>query len=222
MIFDFFFKKNKSDRDSKEPIRKPKFSEIKKRSRILIIDDGDFEYLPLFKNDEYSIDKWTKNEDIDQGKLDSHYYDVILLDINGVATDRTSKHGFGLLEYIKEKNPAQIVIIYSANSFDMNDHNYVKLADSFLNKSSDYYDFKKIIDENLEKYMDLHYYVNVLKKVAQKEGINCSGIDQDVISAIQDKKSQNLRQKLETLNITFETVEKIISIAETGSKMFGG
>ncbi len=218
-----FFKKNKSDSDSNKAIEKPKFSEIKKRSKILIIDDGNFEYLPLFKKDGYSIDKWTKNEDIDQGKLDSIYYDIILLDINGVATDRTKKHGFGLLEYIKEKNPAQIVIIYSASLFGMSDYNnYVKLANACLDKSADYFDFKKAIDEHLESYTDLTYYINIFKSITQKEGINFSSIEQDVISAIKDKRSQVLRQKLETLNISFEIVEKFVSIADTGIKMIGG
>lgn len=222
MMFDFFFKKSKSDRDSKEPIGKPKFSEIKKRSRILIIDDGDFEYKSLFERDGYSIDKWTKNEDIDQDKLDSHYYDIILLDINGVATDRTTEHGFGLLEYIKEKNPAQIVIIYSASLFGISAYNYAKLADDCLDKSSDYYNFKKIIDKHLENCIDLQYYVNVLKSITQKEGIDFNSIEKEFRSAIENKKEQMLRQKLETMNISFEIVEKIFSIVEKGSNIIGG
>ena len=38
--------------------------EIKKRSRILVIDDNEFFYLELFRNDEYSIDKWDDVEDL--------------------------------------------------------------------------------------------------------------------------------------------------------------
>lgn len=217
-----FLKKNKMDSNSNESIKKQNFSEIKKISKILIIDDGDFEYKSLFERDGYSIDKWTKNEDIVQDKLDSNYYDIILLDINGVATDRSKKHGFGLLKNIKEKNPTQIVIIYSASLFGISDYNYAKLADDCLDKSSDYYDFKKKIDKHLESCADSQYYVNILKNITQKEGIDFGSIEKELISAIKEKKKQKLRQKLETMNISFEIVEKIFSIVEKGSNIIGG
>src|SRR5258706_2594560 len=85
--------------------------ESRKRARILVIDDQKFAYLELFKRDGYNIDKW---EDVtDLQKLESGYYDVILLDIQGVARDISSDQRLGLLKHLHKVSPAQIVIAYS-------------------------------------------------------------------------------------------------------------
>jgi hypothetical protein len=34
------------------------FSEIKKRARMLVIDDSDFPYQTLFERDGYTLEKW--------------------------------------------------------------------------------------------------------------------------------------------------------------------
>jgi len=50
--------------------------EIRKRARIVVIDDTDFLYLQLFKRDGYTVDKW--DDVMELQKLESGYYDIIL------------------------------------------------------------------------------------------------------------------------------------------------
>jgi hypothetical protein len=56
--------------------------EIVKRARLLVVDDGDFPYLKLFRRDGYTFDKWSTLRDLPA--LEGGKYDVILLDLHGV------------------------------------------------------------------------------------------------------------------------------------------
>lgn len=214
MIFDIFKK-----REAK-PIQKASFDEIKKRSRILIIDDNEFEYKLLFEKDGYLIDKWTTNEDIDQNKIDSIYYDIILLDVNGVATDRSEKHGLGLLEYIKKKNPAQIVILYSSERFNFDEQKYIKLADDSLSKSADYYDFKKQVDFFLENHTQIAFYLGVVRNIVSNTK-DITTVEEAIEDAIRTGEKDTLRAKLEDINLAGDLIEKIIVVVTVASKFIG-
>jgi len=64
-------------------------SEIKKRARLLVIDDSDFPYQSLFERDGYTIEKWPDVTDLP--KLESGFYDVVLLDPSLAATSALRK-----------------------------------------------------------------------------------------------------------------------------------
>ena len=57
--------------------------ELRRRIRIVVIDDEDSFPVSLFQSEGYAIDKWDKV--IDYGKIESGFYDIIVLDIKGVA-----------------------------------------------------------------------------------------------------------------------------------------
>jgi CheY-like chemotaxis protein len=106
-MFDFFNKKTNWP--------SMKFEEMKKRARILVIDDKPFAYSKLFKNDGYNIEKWDDIKDLP--KLETGYYDVILLDIQGVGTKQSVDQGFGILRHLRRENPSQIIVAYSSRFF---------------------------------------------------------------------------------------------------------
>ena len=62
---------------------KPSHEDIVRRSRVLVIDDGDFPYLRLFKRDNYNIDQWLEVTEL--AALETGEFDVILLDLMGVV-----------------------------------------------------------------------------------------------------------------------------------------
>ena len=70
------------------------YDEMKKRSRLLVIDDGPFPYASLFHRDGYTIERW--DVDTDMPKLESGYYDLILLDIQGVGKEYSTQQGLGI------------------------------------------------------------------------------------------------------------------------------
>lgn len=138
--------------------------EIKKRARILVIDDNDFYYLPLFKKDGYTVDKWN---DIDElPKLESGYYDIILLDIQGIGKEHSVEQGLGILKHLHQTCPTQIVIAYSNADFSLKYQEFFRMADAVLAKASDYVEFKRTVDKLLTERFSLGFYVNRIVRMA--------------------------------------------------------
>lgn len=132
--------------------------EIRRRARILVIDDLPFEYLGLFRRDGYTLEHWNDVERLNQ--LESGEFDIIILDISGVGKAISADEGLGVLRHIKKTNPTQIVIACSAQSFSLKYKEFFDLADAALEKSTDYVDFKNKIDDLLLRRFSLGFYLD--------------------------------------------------------------
>lgn len=112
-MFGWFSKKTET------PIVLPEIplEEIRKRARLLVIDDQGFNYKPLFEKDGYMLTEWRDVEDLT--KLEDNSFDVILLDVNGVGKLISNEQGLGVLQHIRETSPTQLVIAFSNAKFDL-------------------------------------------------------------------------------------------------------
>jgi len=140
------------------------FDELKKRTRILIIDDEDLEYIPLFESDGYAIDKWDDIKTEKLTELEKGLYDIILLDIQGVGKDVSQDQGFGILRHLKHSNHTQIIIAYSNADYNLKYQDFFRLADDTIGKTSDYFEFKEIVDKNIRKRFSYDYYYSLIEK----------------------------------------------------------
>jgi CheY-like chemotaxis protein len=187
------------------------FDELKKRTRILIIDDENFEYISLFKGDGYAIDKWDdiKKEKITE--LERELYDIILLDIKGVGKDFSQDQGFGLLKHLKQTNPAQIIIAYSNSDYNLKYQDFFKLANDTIEKTSDYYKFKEIVDKNIRVRFSYEYYYSLIEKELDKQ-IDGRKIKQYLDKSLKAKDVNILSRYLKNTNISTEKISIIIQI----------
>jgi len=163
-----FWKKRASKKDLE--LRLP-FDEIRKRARILVIDD-DVKAFPyeLLRKEGYNVQYWPKIEklkDFVPGE-----YDVIILDIVGVAQALSEKDGLGVLEYLKKSNPAQLVIAYSGKKYDLSQGKFWRLADDFLGKPSDLITCKEKIDSLLKTHFTPQRYWLEVEKILKDTGIS--------------------------------------------------
>jgi len=138
------------------------FSSLKQRTRILVIDDGPFAYKEIFAQNNYAIDKWENIKDI--SLLENGYYDIILLDVQGVGLEYSKDQGLGILKHIKEVSPAQIVIAYSNSDYGLKFQEFFDLADGVLSKSEDYIVFKRKVDDLIKLRFSEDYGLDVLRK----------------------------------------------------------
>lgn len=137
------------------------FSEVKKRTRIVVIDDDPNSFpIEILKKEGYAIDYW---EDVKElSKLEEGAYDIIFLDIDGVGIEYSDEEGLGILEYLKNKNPSQIVVAFSCHSFDLSKNKFWKLADDSLCKPVQAAKCKEIIDSLIKnKHNPVHYWSSV-------------------------------------------------------------
>lgn len=189
----------------------PSFEEIKKRAKILVIDDSDFVYAPLFTRDGYTIEKWDDVENLE--KLENNYFDLILLDIQGVGQSESEEEGFGILKHIRAKSPAQIVIAFSNADWSLKYQDFFDLADRKLAKSQDYVEFKRIVDDLLIQRFNYKFYIEKIEKIQ-----NLSHTERTRIT--QAAQNSMLSGKIETTSIAVKDISKedaqlVLAIVQT-------
>lgn len=117
----------------------------RKRAQVLIIDDQEWPLSRQLENDHFHVTRWFDIEDTDS--LTNGSFALVLLDINGVGLEHSpARQGIGILDFIKDTNPAQPVIVYSANPQAVNDTMTLARADAVMDKGSEYLEFRKEID----------------------------------------------------------------------------
>lgn len=197
------------------------FEELKKRTRIVVVDDEEGFPIELFQNEGYSIDKW--NNVKDYGKLESGFFDIIILDIKGVAKHISSEDGLGVLESIKKRNPAQIIIAFSQHSYDLSKSRFWELADEKIAKPSDFLKIKNIIDNLINTKFKPARYIETLHKTLQNNNVSpkeIRNIEKEIVHAIKDKKEPELSKYLAYKENHVELMGKIITLSNTILKFF--
>lgn len=194
------------------------WEEIKKRARILVIDDGEFYYKQLFEKDGYTIEKWDDVDDLP--KLEAGHFDIILLDIQGVGRRQSTEEGLGILKHIHRTCPAQIVIAYSNADWSLKYKEFFDMADAALPKAADYVDFKRKLDELLKKRFSMGFYVDRALKVAspyigdeeKTRQMIANAIDKKDLSKLESHLSFEIDKK-DIVQIILQIVQVAIGVA---------
>lgn len=197
------------------------FEELKKRARIVVIDDENSFPIALFKGEGYAIDKWSKVTDYN--KLQSGYYDIIVLDIKGVALHISEEDGLGVLQGIKNHNPAQIIIAYSQHSFDLSKAKFWELADETIAKPSDFLKMKNTIDNLILTQFRPDRYINMMHDILRKQQYSereMKKIDSSLVKIVKSKAVPNWNEIFESANNTPELFVKLRTIATTILKLY--
>ena len=133
-------------------VRAPPFDELRRRTRILVIDDDESSFpFKQLKDEGYAIDHWPKVQSLTQ--LEQGTYDIVVLDIHGVGQEYSADDGLGILEHIKERNPSQLVVAFSGHTFDLAKNRFFRLADDVLGKPVDATKCKRVIDDLIASKM---------------------------------------------------------------------
>lgn len=197
------------------------FSELKKRTRIVVIDDEESFPISLFQDEGYSIDKWQTVKDFN--KLENGFYDIIVLDIKGVAKHISEDDGLGVLENLKRRNPAQIIISYSQHSYDLSKIKFFQLADENIAKPSDYLKIKSIIDNLIDSQFKPGRYISALHQILESNNIpkrDIRIIDRAIYKSIENRSKPDWKQIISFSKNKNELANQVISISNTILKFF--
>jgi len=196
------------------------FEEMKKRTRILVIDDKKFPYQSKFQNDGYSIDKWNHAKSLTQ--LETNYYDIILLDQHGIGKGEITD-GMTLIKYIKKVNPAQIIIAYSQSKFSLSDAAFFKAADGCLDKNEDYCVFKEKVDDLIRKRFSPEHYTHIIKSVLQENGEPFSESEiHEVYRRLKKQKFASAEHYISKMKLPVDILKICISIISIARKVYTG
>ena len=145
------------------PIPAPDLEAVRKNSRILVIDDQAFPAMKSFTKDRYHFERWPAIKNLTQ--LTEGHWDLILLDIQGVGvTESPALQGLGILKAIKTANPAQAVIVYSAQPQMLSSNEYLALADAVFDKGRSYVEYKTKVDELLMRQASPGYFIAIMNR----------------------------------------------------------
>lgn len=195
----------------------PSRDEILRRSRVLVIDDTGFTYKSLFKRDGYQVDSW--RDVIDLPKLESGYYDVILLDIHGVGAKQSADQGLGILRHLKATAPTQLVIAYSDADWSLKYKPFFDEADAVLPKAADYVDFKRTVDELLAKRNSLEFYVDRAVRLLPTTSEELPKIRAAAERAILRRDSSQLVSVLNREQVDDHSLSMVLKVVDVGISM---
>lgn len=187
--------------------------QIVRRARLLVIDDTEFLYLELFQRDGYAIEKWSDVTDL--ARLERGEFDVILLDIHGVGTALSSDQGLGVLRHLKTVRPAQIVIAYSNATWTVGQQEFFDHADARLNKTGDYVDFKRTVDDLLRKHFSLGFHVDRIIRTLGPVPGDSQEVRALVTSAILTQRTSQVEKAAGRWEIDPERLNLILQLTQT-------
>jgi hypothetical protein len=146
--------------------------------------------------------------------LEFGMFDLIILDISGAAYNLSypsdkplweiTKDGFGVLQHLKLYNPAQLIIAFWGQTYDLSRSDFLKFADDYIPKPMDLLIWKEKIDTLLKSKFIPQRYWGEIERIFKSEGVSdkdLKGIEQKLISSLLSGKS-----------FPWETIESNISV----------
>lgn len=185
-------------------------TEIRKRARLLVIDDAEFAYQSLFERDGYTIEKWP--DVIDLPKLEAGFYDLILLDLQGVGREQSTEQGLGILRHLRRTVPAQITIAYSSADWSLKYQEFFDLADAVLAKGADYVDFKSTVDKLLQQRFSLGFYITRVQELVGQTVNEPERLDSLVRGAVLNGSPKKLQDYLYDKSTDPQTITRVLDV----------
>jgi CheY-like chemotaxis protein len=178
----------------------------------LVVDDADFAYLELFKRDGYTVEKWDDVEDL--AKMESGYFDVILLDMKGIAKSQSKDQGLGLIRHLKDVRPMQLIVAFSSADFSLKYKEFFDRADGVLATGADYVEFKQLVDSLLVRRFDPEYYLHRLDNLGSPYGLGRKAIRSAAERAVREGKPERMQEVLEKARADKEAIGMAIQIIQ--------
>lgn len=171
--------------------------EAKKRASILVIDDDPNAFpVDLLSAEGYKVQYW--NEVKNLRDLENGLFDIIILDIHGICpAGISSNDGLGILEHLKKRNPAQIVVAYSGKKFDLRSEKFWRIADDYLSKPTDLLVAKEKVDTLLREKFTPDYYWRSLSAFLLAQGVAAKELEKlegVIANAVTSKKSVSMAE----------------------------
>ena len=143
---------------------------MRKRAKILVVDDEDEEIYEVLKERQY--DAYYKNDITYSIKAEP--FDIILMDIRGVARRRKSNmEGFAIACEIKSKYPLKRVCCYSGSVHqEISEQLADRKIDAFWVKDIDIDKMCEKIDNLIMEYADVEKQWEVLREEMVKNKIS--------------------------------------------------
>jgi CheY-like chemotaxis protein len=110
--------------------------ELIRRGRIAVLDDESPEMLKDLRDQGLSVDHLHSTEDANFTRLQSAFYDLLLLDYGGIGGRFGKDEGLDVLRFLKRVNPALRILAFTARTFDASKADFFRLCDGVVKKDA--------------------------------------------------------------------------------------
>lgn len=205
-------------------------TEILRRGRVVILDDERPEMLEDLKQYGLSVDHWTSTDNPNFSKLETAFYDVLLLDYGGIGQRFGRDEGLDVLRHLKRVNPALRILAFTARTFDASKADFFRMCDGVLKKDSGIREMLEELENQLTQCLTPSAQwraacTSLNLKMGSSEAAKLEGLILEAVEA--PKKVGKVQEALKGLAATGATkvaealVSKTIELATTWIHHFG-
>ncbi len=212
-------RKKKSDKytNALELINKKNITELRKRVKVLVVDDSDDDLYEVLKERQYEV--FYKNDMT--YAIEAEPFDIVLLDIRGVATRlKSNMEGFALACEIKKAYPMKKVCCYSASVHkEISEMLADKKIDAFFQKDIEIDKVAEKVDGLIMAFVDYEKQWDVLYHELRNNGVSDEDIRDIREAYLESFKTGNMSnfnnitiEKLKNGTVLLNIVSAILSI----------
>jgi CheY-like chemotaxis protein len=195
----------------------PTIENVRKHARVLVIDDHVLPAQKMFERDGYHFERWPSIKNLSQ-LTDGHFH-LILLDIHGVGMNESpTLQGLGILQHIKRSNPAQAVMVYSAETHSVSSNEYLVLADAVLDKGMSYVEYKERVDDLLLRRASPGYFVAAMNQTLADDAALVPRAVPKALRAIKRGNTEDFARYLRSSVTDPKKIDAVITIIGAGVK----
>lgn len=191
--------------------------ELRKRARIVIIDDEEVQTVEDLRREGYTIEQWRTIPSIKE--LEDRQFDLIILDICGVGIGFSKDEGFGVLRHLRESGCNSKIIAYSGQTFNPVANEFFSQADATIPKDAGIIDWMRKIDELLKEKFSIKNYRDFIRNYCKTLAISESDrnkLENLIVESIKnkDEKAQPAISRISSI-ISDMDVQKSMILAIT-------
>ena len=172
--------------------------ELKKRTKIVVIDDEEDSFpVTSIQNFGFTVEYWNQLDANKLKRLENKEFDIIILDIIGIAdTNELGQiNGIDILKTLKNTNPNQIIIAFSGSTYDISKAEFWKLADGFMKKPIELLSTKEKLEQIIKDNFSNEKLINQLQSLMKLQIENQSDykkIEDYIVKTVKKQNTLNL------------------------------
>jgi CheY-like chemotaxis protein len=200
-------------------------SDLKRKTKIVVIDDEEdsFPY-KLLQNDGYTIEWWEKVDANKLQRLENGDFDIIILDIMGIASEELSRtDGIGVLKRIKNVNKNQIVVAFSGQSYDLSKTEFWKLADEALSKPVTLIQCKELLDNLISNKINIQNYWKAIKNlliINEISQTNINKVENELVAVLEGDKTYNEQEFVNKFLGGIQNTASIVTLIQAALRVW--
>jgi DNA-binding response OmpR family regulator len=203
------------------------YNEVKKQVKIVVVDDDEASFPTKgLQADGYTVEWWERVDASRLRRLEEGDFTIIILDIQGIVEPALSDTGdaLGIVRRVKTVNPAQVIVAFSGQSYDLGSVPFFRQTDDTLLKPVTLIQCKEMIDRLIQRHVSVVSYWANLSKLLETHGVSSRRIrrlEKEVIAKAKEGRSisiEDVRRTIGTissLHTAWVWANKIVDLCKT-------